>query len=439
MSGAPQVSFTAPPPGGTNYYSFGNTGAANDLLKSFIGGGISVAGNSSTVVQDNIYKQFLKKYPGSTTPYEYLQFVSALSGKQVNYLESANQVLASLIKSYGTLPNGLSANYNVGSQYAGSGKGPSPTASSASPNIVINSGGNIGTTDVTAAFEQSAYAQVQNDLDQWGLADMLPLAQSMITDPSNHLDAGEVLSAIRQTPEYLAAFQGKPEGMNEISYLQNRQNIYDQLNGAGVHGLSPTQIGQMIGNGIYGSTLSDRLTRGYEVVTSAPQETRDLMSQWFGVNSGQLLTYFIDPATANNTWVKQTQAAVLGTEAQATGFDNLSKQQAMDLAALNMNDSSGNVNAAATTAAFKQAASLQPLERAQVGQRGQATVSQDQILSNSFAGYTSSSGSTLAGTEAQINLAEEAHKAGLSGGGGFEQTARGGVGVGRTSTEGTGK
>ena len=161
--GTPQIQISAPPSGGTDYYSFGNTGAANDLLKSYIGGGISVADNSPTGVQDNIYKQFLKKYPGSTTPYQYLQFVSALSGKQVNYLQSANQVLASLIKSYGTLPNGLSANYNVGSQYAGSGSSPSPTASSSNPNIVIDTGGKENTSHVKRPKNQRPKKRRQSD------------------------------------------------------------------------------------------------------------------------------------------------------------------------------------------------------------------------------------------------------------------------------------
>ena len=38
-----------------------------------------------------------------------------------------------------------------------------------------------------------------------------------------------------------------------------------------------------------------------------------------------------------------------------------------------------------------------------------------------------------------IKLAEQARVAGLSGGGGYVQDAGGGVGVGRTSTAGTGK
>jgi len=419
--------------GATSTYSFGTTGVAAQILANYVGTGTSIAAGTAGAVTGNIYAEFVKKY-GNTADSEYYAFVSALAGKNVSDRSTADSALTSVISANGKLKGGVGANYTVGSQYGGGGSSSGNGQSGASPNIVIGSGG-IGVPDVTSAFEQSAYGQVQLDLDNWGLTSLGPLAMQLITDPGNHLDAAEVLDVIRQQPAYQQAFYGKPPGMTELSYLQNKQSIQDQLNGAGITGFTSQQIGTMIGNGIYGTTLTDRINKGYQVAMAAPAETRTLLNQYYGINTSDLASYYLDPTTTNQQWEQQTRAAVIGTEAMQTGFGNLSQAQSAALAAQNISDSAGRVDASYYLSGFSKAAALTPLEQSATGTRGQTTVSQQQLIDYAFPGSNATGGTNPAQEDAALKLALGARAAGLSGGGGYNMGAKG-TSVGRAATEG---
>jgi hypothetical protein len=316
----------------------------------------------------------------------------------------------------------------------------SPTGGGGGGGGYIDGGGQ---SSMTASMENSAYSIVTDALDQWGLMSLAPLAQQLITDPGNHLNANEVMQKIRATPQYQARFPGMAEiiakggHMTEATYMQYENDIQNQAAYYGLpHGFisNPQELGKLIANGIYGQNLTDRIQKGYEAAKTAPAETRRLLHEYYGVNTGHLAAYFLDPKKTAEILTKQMQGAQIGTAAYKSGWGDPGKRVANQLAA-QAQDSGLSMDYFRT--GFAKAEQLAPLEHGQVGLRGEATATKGQILSQEFTGLNQPKGTTPAENAAAIQLAQQARTAGLSGGGGFITNAKGGLGVGRTSTAGT--
>jgi hypothetical protein len=300
--------------------------------------------------------------------------------------------------------------------------------------------------------EQSAQASVDNTLQSWGLdtPEMQNLSWKLISDPGNHLDAGLVINLIRQTKTYKDRFPGinniivgDGKQMTESAYISHETDVKNQLSQFQVPKgfIGEAEIGKLIQNGVYGGNLTDRLQKGYALVQNAPQETKDILKNWYGVDTGHLLMHYLDPSGGmTQKLLTQTQAALIGTASADAGFggpSGLSRQTSEALAQQALTDPN-NMNMANYKAGFAKAAQYQPLEQEQVGQRGQATISQAQILGQVFPGMHQATGTTAAGDAAALRMAQEARVAGLSGGGGYDTSAKGAIGIGRAGSTGVG-
>jgi hypothetical protein len=321
-----------------------------------------------------------------------------------------------------------------------------PTTNPPTFNIDLSGiGGAAGVSNMSAAAQASAFNTVDQTLTQWGLQGMADWAWQQITAQGDNVNATGVIDELRGTPQYAAVFPGNVQRMQagqppiaELTYksLEDAYQGYGQQYGLPAGFLSKTVMGNLIANNVSASEFQQRAVNAYQIAMKAPQETRDLLNQYYGINTGDLAAYYFSPQQSLTSSIQQTQAAVLGTEAVATGFGNLSKTQAESLQQMGMLDSAGNINAAQTTAAFEKGAALKPLETAMAGQRGQATVTQNQLLSYAFPGQQQLAGTTAAGDQAALKLAEQARAAGLSGGGGYTMGQKGATGVGSASTTG---
>jgi hypothetical protein len=334
-------------------------------------------------------------------------------------------------------------------------KGPKAT-----PNRVVaptSQGGNTyvtqaaGTVDMTAQAQASAFNTVDNYLAEWGLSNMSAWAWDKISSQGDHVSAAGVINDLRTTKEYqdvypgnaILAYFGKPI-IPEATYKAITQAYqgFGQQYGLPAGFLSPMEMGTLIAQNVSTAEFESRLKNGYSAAMNADPEVRTLLHDYYGADLGNLAAYYLDPKKGLDALTKQTQAAMIGNEAYQTGFKGTGTGQ--ELAA----NVAGELSAQMTTSGynmdyfktgFTKAAGLQPLEQTMAGQRGQATVSSNQILANSFTGLDKTLGTTPTDTAAALKLAEQARTAGLSGGGGYVQDAGGGVGVGRTSTAGTGK
>ena len=165
---------------------------------------------------------------------------------------------------------------------------------------------------------------------------------------------------------------------------------------------------------------------------NGPQETRTLLAQYYGVNTGQLASYYLNPENAVGTLKSQLVAAEVGTQAQQSGFGQLSASAATQLSS--ELSAQGKVNPSGSGqwdvdvgSTFATLAPLAPLENAMPGMgAGAPPVSQNQLLSYGF----------LSKGQQQVNAAVETRKAFASGGGGEDVAATGVVGTGNASDAG---
>lgn len=305
-------------------------------------------------------------------------------------------------------------------------------------------GGGGGGTSGPSSSQVTALDTIEQALYQYGLTNLTDWATNKVMNEGN-IHPADILMQMRGTPEYQQRFPGQAartaNGLPPIAesdyialeraYSETARN-YKLPDGF----LSPQEIGILIGHDVSKSEFDARVINGYSVAMNAPKETRDLLKSYYGVHSGHLAAYYLDPTRAKDLLMKQTQAAVAGTEAQLSGFGSLGKGTAQQIAKQTIGTPS-NMNADYYRSQFAKIAPLKQLEQAQIGQMGQATVSKKELVGSAFAGAIKGVDPTQA--QRAIQLAEQSRTASLQGGGGYAQTAKGGLGIGSASTEGTGK
>ena len=367
-------------------------------------------------------------------------------GSYMDRAHGAGLSLSDYLAQYGGGGGGSSS-----SKAKAAAKGPGAGTAQYDPSAFLGSGvyNNISygptTVDTNAANEISAFTTLRDTyLEPWGLGSLADQAWSMISDPGNHAGIGDLLAWVRGTDEYKARFPGLAERtalgyppISEAQYLNEQNIISGAMRYYGIPSSFATtqEIGTLIAHNVSSSEVTDRLKNGYELAMKAPKEVRQLLHDYYGVNTGQLAAYYLNPAHTVEELSRQTQGALIGNESIASGFGRIDKGTATQLAAQEMT-SPTSMDLNYFRQGFAKLAPLKPLETAMVGQRGQATASQKAILGEQFAGLNQSQGTTAASNKGAVQLAEQARVAGLAGGGGFVQGAKGAVGIGSATTEG---
>ncbi len=404
---------------GSTTYSFG----AFPILNK----GKSLAANDVGTVLSNL----ISVYGASVAR----QLASQISGNSYNANSTAWQSdLKNYLTNYGGGKGGIFAYQPPTS----SGPGGSPAADAAA---AARDAAAQARVDRINALQDNSYATLQQQLSVWGLDSLAPWVHDQVFSSDNNINTA-IIQNIRNTAEYKARFSGMDKlkqnqpGATETTYMQLEDSIRQTLNGVNMPPgwLTQQQVGTLIGNGMYGANLNDRINKGLDVIQNASDQTKQMLNEYYGVDTGNLLGYVLDPN--NNNYQQQIQASQAGGAALQAGFQGETKAMSEMLAS---SMPASTTSPQEFTAGFSKAAMLQPLEQTMAGQRGQATASSDQLAVNSFAQLGDMFNTDQGQVASTIKLAEQARVAGLSGGGGYVQDAGGGVGVGRTSTEGTGK
>jgi hypothetical protein len=311
-----------------------------------------------------------------------------------------------------------------------------------------NGAGQAGVTSMSATAQANAYNTIYNDLDMWGLTSLAGEAYNKITALGDNMDMKGIINWIRTTPEYETRFPGNTivDPKTKQTSTKLSENAYDTLvtayrGAAQQYGLPPAaldakHIANLIQGNVSAGEFASRLQYGYDLAKNADPNVKAALAQ-MGITQSNLTHYFVDPKNAYDTINKQmTAAEIMGTGVD-TGFGAIDKNTAQMIAS-QYAGSSTTLDKTAITSALKSALPMVGLEQEQVGQRGQATVSQGQLLSQAFPGMHSTTGTSAAGDAASIRMAQEARVAGLSGGGGYATSAKGAVGIGRAGSTGVG-
>ncbi len=282
----------------------------------------------------------------------------------------------------------------------------------------------------SVAFDdsQGAYDWAKSQLAAWGLGG--PIADVIINQVKLGTDPNTALLEIRKTPEYAARFPGNAQllanglpVLNEAQYLSKEDALRAQLSDP-QYGLpknfydSPDDFGKIIGTGMGAGEIQTRLAAVRDVVTNgAMNGTLDYAQQHYGLSTGDLMAYYLDPDKAGGLLVqKQLNAAPIGAAAARTGFGDISTDQAEHLASL-------GITGQQAAAGFSDAAALGEIGKDVGTDKG---VDKSTIISAEF--------DQNAAARAQIDAVRAKRLAEFQGGGGYASDSKGVSGLGSANT-----
>lgn len=283
-----------------------------------------------------------------------------------------------------------------------------------------------------------AQSQILAGLTPYGLQGLAGFVWSELTSGKNQ---DQVALDVQQTPEWEARFPGMKErtdkglpAITPTAYLQYEDAVYNAAQAAGLPSnfVDRTTIGNLIGNDVSQVEAQQRITSGYEAAMNAPQSTRTLLADYYGVDTGHLAAYYLDPTKAEGLLKNQLVGAEVGTQAAQSGFGVLTKANADALTATLSSQGKVNPSGSGTWdvdigTQLGTLAPLAKLEQAMPGMGAAApALTQQQLLDYGF----------LSKGQQNVQQAVETRKAFAGGGGGEDVTAAGVTGVGNASDAG---
>lgn len=274
-----------------------------------------------------------------------------------------------------------------------------------------------------SSAEQDAWAQLQQTLQQYGftgsdLSALVQWAQQQIIAGNS---SNQIALNLMQTPQFKTRFPaisvlaGEGVAITPAQYIQLEQQ-YASLERAA--GIPPNfaSYDELIASQVSPSEYSDRLTKGYLAVQSAPAEVRQAMKDFYGVSDGQLAAYFLDPTKGAPMLMQQAMAAQIGGASAESGFGRVSAEQAFRLAQM-------GVSYQQAQQGFQQLSQESQLFQPLPGQGQRTNLSSDQLLGAQFG----SDGQT----KLQLQIQAEQEKGMFAQGTGVAGTQQGLTGAGQ--------
>ena len=318
---------------------------------------------------------------------------------------------------------------------------------SATNRVVADAQSNaLATSQATASAQTNAYDNVQSYLDKWNLGSLSNKVMGLITKQGSYLtNTNALLDWVRQQPEYKQAFPGLAEhndpknlkNMSEYMSEDQYQSFVATVQGlAGQYALppgfiTPQNIANWVKNNVSAAELEQRMKYGYEAAANADANTKAILQQQYGLTTGQLAAYMLDPSHALETIEKQVSSATLQGYAKDVGLQGITQPQGEQLANM-VNVGAGSVGSGDITtrmsgvqSALLQASRDQPLTAKAPGTAG-TTIDTNQLIGAQLAGFNSES---QAADQAAVQRAEQSRVAGFQQGGGYEETQKGVIGA----------
>lgn len=266
--------------------------------------------------------------------------------------------------------------------------------------------------------EQRAVIQtVQALFAQYGLSSL----NSVIEDYARQDYSPDAIGIlIRETPEYKARFPAmasliaKRRAITEGDYIDYERKAAGLERQYGLPtGMLMGSVTNLLENEVSMTELNDRVVLASAAAIQAPEELKTTFRDFYGIDTGGLAAYFLDPKIAAPLLEKQFASTLIGTEArrQGVGLDVYGAENLQEL---------GITQEQARTG-FQQVARAQPLTEG----RGDV-VSQGELIQGTF-------GASEQARQA-VERAAGARVGRFQGGGGFVSTQEGVTGLRETST-----
>lgn len=135
----------------------------------------------------------------------------------------------------------------------------------------------------------------------------------------------------RAYQQYLAAFPMMDQFLRdgifagespELQYIEYRNTVKDAAQRYGINEnlVSNDKIAQYISNRNSAVEIVDRMGMAATAVATTPAETIGILRDYYGVNSGDLISFYLNPEETEAMLTKRYTAARLGTEAARQKF-----------------------------------------------------------------------------------------------------------------------
>ena len=277
------------------------------------------------------------------------------------------------------------------------------------------------------AKKTDARMSIKAILAKYGIESLFDTVWSNYTSNLvDYSDEAAVALSIRETDAYKTRFQGnevrRKKGLPDLSpstYIAIEDSYKNSLRANGIPNDfydTPEEMAELIGGNVDVQEFNDRLVLARSIAQNAPPEVMNQLTSMYGITSGQLTAYYLNPEKMLPILKEQERAARIGAAAVESGGTGIDKATAEDLAKRGVTD-------AQAAAGFGNIAKLGELTQ-RMG--GEDAISNQDIVGSQF-GYN---------PEAQKKLTnrKERRLAEFGGGGSFAKSQ----GVGGTLKTGVG-
>jgi hypothetical protein len=191
--------------------------------------------------------------------------------------------------------------------------------------------------------KQLTEGAVKSAFHMYGLDSLFPLVSQYA---QMGLTEDEIILNLRSTPEYNARFPAmatlSKEGraITEGAYIDYERQAAELEQRYGFpKGMVMGSVTDLLIADIGGPELQDRLILASADSLTAPDDLKNQLSQFYGVESGEALrAYYLDPEKALPILQKQSASARIATQATRAGAAGISKSLAEELQGLGVSE-----------------------------------------------------------------------------------------------------
>ena len=264
--------------------------------------------------------------------------------------------------------------------------------------------------------QKNAIAQAKELADTYGLTSLYNIMVGYIQDGYN-MEA--IASLIKNTTEYkqrfpaMEALSKKNRAITEGQYIEYERRSAELERQFGLpSGMLQGNVTQLLTNEVGMDELNERVVLASGASVTPPQEFKDSLRNYYGIDSGGLGAYFLDPTIAAPLLQKKYATALIGSEALKQNV-NLGLDIATTLEGMGVTQDEA-------TQGFRRVRQDETLTRG----RGDTVRSED-LIKGTFG---------QADAAKDIERARGGRKAQFEGGGGFSADTRGVKGIGSSAT-----
>ena len=203
---------------------------------------------------------------------------------------------------------------------------PTPTPTTAAEEVDPNKYAKEMRIKDEANRVQNVVATLTGVMNDYGLGSLLAKITQMV---QQGLNSEAVMAQVRQTTEYADRFPamktlaGKKRVISEAEYIAFERNAasLERSYGLPVGMLGKDQVTKLLENEVSAKELGERVNMAAVGAFDTSVEVKDQFRDYYGISSGGLTAYFLDPDQALPLLERQYVASQIGAEAQIQQFN----------------------------------------------------------------------------------------------------------------------